>query len=351
MADRVRVVHYINQAFAGIGGEEHADRRVELRDGVVGASRALQQALRDAGTVVATIVCGDNYAVEEPQALEDIRAALAKVNPDLVIAGPAFDAGRYGVACTDVCAIAEKMGIPAVTGMDPENPGRVGERRRRYIVPTGSNATEMATALRSMVALGMELVRGEEVGPAATEGYLPRGIRKLTHAEKPGYERAVEILMARIQGRPFRSEVPLSEQNYEQVPPAPSVRNLSEATIAFVVSAGIVPMGNPDKLPGGHSEDIYPYSIDGVEALEVGTWMSAHGGFNTTILNTIDPNYALPLFTLRALEREGVIGKIHPYFYSTVGAGTGVRKSMEMGARVARELKEAGVNAVLEVAT
>jgi len=351
VAEPVRVVHYINQAFAGVGGEEHADHPVELRNGVVGASRALQQALGGQGKVVATLFCGDNYAVEEPQALVDIRAALAKVKPDLVIAGPAFDAGRYGVACTDVCALAEEMDIPAVTGMDPENPGRIGERRRRYIVPTGSNVTQMSAALRSMAALGIKLVHGDEIGSAANEGYLPRGIRKLTPASKPGYERALEMLMARIQGRPFHSEVPLSEQNYEQVPPAPPVRNLSKATIAFVVSAGVVPLGNPDKLPGGHSEDIHAYSIDGVDTLEVGTWMSAHGGFNTTILNTIDPNYALPLSTLRVLEREGVIGKIHPYFYSTVGAGTPVRTSMRMGARVARELKEARVDAVFEVAT
>ncbi len=79
--------------------------------------------------------------------------------------------------------------------------------------------------------------------------------------------------------------------------------------------------------------------------------MSAHGGFNTTILNTMDPNYAMPLRTLREFEGQGVIREIHPYFYSTVGAGTAVRKSMEMGQKVAAELKEAHVDAVIEVAT
>ena len=28
---------------------------------------------------------------------------VKKYNPDLFIAGPAFNAGRYGVACGDIC--------------------------------------------------------------------------------------------------------------------------------------------------------------------------------------------------------------------------------------------------------
>ena len=45
-------------------------------------------------------------------------------NADLFIAGPAFNAGRYGVACGTVCdMIKEELGIPVVTGMYVENPG------------------------------------------------------------------------------------------------------------------------------------------------------------------------------------------------------------------------------------
>lgn len=351
MTEKLRVVHYINQAFAGIGGEKHADMPLEVHEGIIGAARAAQAALGDDGEIVATIVCGDNYAVEEPEALEGARDALQRHRPDLVLAGPAFDAGRYGVACGDVCRIAGELGIPAVTGMHPENPGRVGVNRQTYAVPTGASTVEMTAALGKMVSLGRKMVAGVDLGSAAEDGYLPRGVRKVVRTDKTGLDRALQILKERLEDRPFKSEIDLSQQQYEQVAPAPPVRNLSEAKIAFVVSAGIVPSGNPDGLPGGQSQDIYRYSIDGVDALKVGSWMSAHGGFNTTILNTQDPNYAMPLPTLRELERQGVIKEIHPYFYSTVGAGTSVRKSREMGKKVASELKEAGVDAVIEVAT
>ena len=40
---KLRVVHYINQFFANIGGEEKADYKPELREGNVGPGLAFQQ--------------------------------------------------------------------------------------------------------------------------------------------------------------------------------------------------------------------------------------------------------------------------------------------------------------------
>jgi len=41
----------------------------------------------------------------------------------LVIAGPAFNAGRYGTACGAICAaVQQELKIPAVTAMFPEIP-------------------------------------------------------------------------------------------------------------------------------------------------------------------------------------------------------------------------------------
>ena len=42
---KYKVVHYINQFFAGIGGEEKADYTPELREGVVGPGMGLKAAL------------------------------------------------------------------------------------------------------------------------------------------------------------------------------------------------------------------------------------------------------------------------------------------------------------------
>ena len=59
---KLRVVHYINQFFANIGGEEKADYPAELRVGeVVGPGMALAQKFGEEAEIVATIVCGDSY--------------------------------------------------------------------------------------------------------------------------------------------------------------------------------------------------------------------------------------------------------------------------------------------------
>jgi len=65
----MRVVHYLNQFFGGIGGEEVADTEPQIRDGAVGPGRLLEQVLGDDSKVVRTVICGDNYAAENLDAL------------------------------------------------------------------------------------------------------------------------------------------------------------------------------------------------------------------------------------------------------------------------------------------
>ena len=57
----LRIVHYINQFFAQIGGEEKADIPAELREGIVGPGSAFQAAFKGEAEIVATIICGDSY--------------------------------------------------------------------------------------------------------------------------------------------------------------------------------------------------------------------------------------------------------------------------------------------------
>ena len=348
MGQPARIVHYVNQFFGGIGGEDKADTPLQVREGPVGPGRAIQQIVGAQGTVVATLIGGDDYVAErEDEVGAAIREALERHRPDLVLAGPAFDSGRYGLGCALTCRVAQSLGIAAVTGMYPDNAAIITHRRELLAVPTGLDPTEMKAILTRMVGLGLRRVHGEPLGSAAEEGYIPRGIRRLVLKDKVGYERAVNMLLAQVAGRPVASEIQV--QQYDRVPPAPPVGDLSRSIIGIVVSTGIVPRGNPDHLPGARALAAGRYSIDGLGSLDVTRWESAHGGFNTKILNTRSPDYALPLGTLRALEAEGAIGGIHPWFYSTVGNQTAVGPARAIGRRVAEEFRDAGVAAALQV--
>ena len=57
---KIRIVHYINQFFAGIGGEEKGDAPLEFVDEPKGPGIGIKGALGDEVEIVRTIWCGDN---------------------------------------------------------------------------------------------------------------------------------------------------------------------------------------------------------------------------------------------------------------------------------------------------
>lgn len=350
MSDPMKVVHFLNQFFGGIGGEEQAYEPVQLKDGAIGPGRALQAALGDKATVVATIVAGDNYFTEETQtATHAAGELLDQLKPDVLIAGPAFDAGRYGLACAEMCRLAQAREIKAVTGMHPDNAGILTYRQEILAVSTGTDTTQMAQILGKMAGLAMRLVGGEELASAQEEGYVPRGFRREVMHEKYGYERAVDMLVARLTGKPFVSEMMLT--GYDDIVPAPPLQDLRGAVIGLVSSGGLVPRGNRDRLVGSKAEQFFKYDVSEVDSLSVDKWESVHGGFGTLILNTKDPNYAMPLSTVRHLEKQGAIKGIYPEFFTTTGNGTAVSSARRMGSEIAAELKGNHVDGVLLVAT
>ena len=113
----MKAVHYVNQFFAGMGGEEQAETPPTRLDGPVGPGRGLAAALDDV-EIVATLACGDDYFAEhEDEALAALLEMLADIEPDVLVAGPAFGSGRYGYACARFAAMAAGRGIPAVAAM------------------------------------------------------------------------------------------------------------------------------------------------------------------------------------------------------------------------------------------
>ena len=351
MSNTVRVLHYLNQFFGGLGGEEEANRSIEAREGPVGPGNALQNVLGSEATVVATLIGGDNYTAEyQDETAKAVQDGIARFRPDVVIAGPAFDAGRYGLACAIICLASQKSNVPAITAMHPDSPGVITHGRDLIVVPTGTEVSEMQAILQKVSRLALKMARREELGPALEEGYLPRGIRRPILRPKTGAERAVDILEARMTGQPFASEA--ARRDFDLVSPPPSIPDLGQATVAMVSTGGLVPKGNPDRLESGRTtERAHKYSVEGLPEFTIEGWEVIHTGYRSHIVNSRDTNYQLPLRSLRALEGQGKIGKLHPYFYSTAGNGMSVKAATRVGQQIAGDFKEAGVNAVVLVAT
>lgn len=348
--DALRVVCYLNQFFGQLGGEEKAGVGPQVVDGAVGAARAVQQALGNAGTVVATVICGDNYVAEQSErALSELLALVTPHRPDLVIAGPAFLAGRYGVACGALCAAAQAaLKIAAVTGMHAENPGVDLYRRRVHIVETGADAARMLDEARRLVSLGVKLARGEAVGAPAADGYFARGVTRNVVAGASAAERVTAMLLDKLAGRPFASEVPLPD--FQHVPAPRLHKTLEGATIALVTDGGLVPRGNPDGIEALNATRYGAYSIEGKSGLDPAQYDNPHRGYDTSFVKQ-DPHRLVPVDVARELEQRGAIGKLHETVYSTVGVATTLAHSARMGREIAEQLRAAGVDAVILTST
>lgn len=350
MNKSLKVVHYLNQLFGGIGGEEKASLGPQVKDGSVGPGKAIQNVLKDKGDIVATLICGDNYFVERTEeATQELLRLIIPYQPDILLAGPAFNAGRYGVACGEVCKVVQnRLGIPAVTGMYEENPGVDLYKKDVYIIRTADSALGMAAAVPLMVNLAWKLAAKGKIGKPNEEGYFARGFSRNETLKKTAAERAVDVLLAKIKNQPFESEV--SVPHFEHVMPAAAIKDLSLARICLVTDGGLVPKGNPDKLLPRSATRFGSYRIKGLGVLSPEAYEAYHVGHDTSFINQ-DPHRLVPLDVMRDLEKEGVIGRLHEIFITTAGVAASLANSQKLGQGIAEQLKAEVVNAVILTST
>jgi glycine reductase len=341
----MRVVHYINQFYAGLGGEEAAGTGPQVIDGPVGPGRLLAQLLGDTHQIVATVVCGDDHAVTTAGVTEQLLAMARDAGAELLVAGPAFGSGRYGLACARLAAAATAAGLPSLAAMHPDNPG-LGEAGTAPVVASGASAREMKPSLETLAPAVAKLAAGEELTEA--DGRVGRTARRGRLVERTAAERAVALVLRRLAGEAGVTEIPLG--GFDSVVPAAPVERPADATVALLTEGALVPAGNPDRLESARATRWLRYSLAGLDGLASGEWESVDGGFATTAANA-DPNRLVPLDVARALERENAIGTLHGELLVTVGNGTPVATARRFGVEWAAKLRAAGVQATILAAT
>lgn len=341
-----RIVHYINQFYAGIGGEDKANTPPEKRDGFAGPGMALNAALKDVAEIVGTVICGDSYFNEN---VESASAAVLDMikgyDPQIVVVGPGFNAGRYGMACGMVAKLVdENLGIPVVGGLYIENPGLEMYKRHGYFVETGNSATSMRQAIPAMAAIVKKLIAGEEV----TEGYVPKGLRRNYFAAERGSSRAVKLLLKKLAGEPFETEYPMPV--FDRVDPQPAIADITKAKIALVSSGGPVPKGNPDRIESSSASKYGKYSLKDITDFTPDNGETAHGGYDPVYAN-LDLDRVLPVDVVKELVAAGEIGSLHEYWYATVGNGTSVANAKAFAAAIAEDLLADNVQGVILTST
>lgn len=344
-----KIVFYTNQFFGQIGGEDKAYTEPQFHNGPIGNANAFTDKLENS-EIIHTIICGDNYYVENMHEVKEfIKEKLKNVNFDLLIAGPAFNAGRFGIACGDVCLFIKKeYNVEAITGLYEENPAVEMYKKDIYILRVGKSAAGIRKAIPLMAEFANKLLRKDKIGSPSAEQYFAKGKRINVFKEKNGAERAVEMLLKRLHDEPYDTELEISV--YEKVEPAAPIMDLKKAKIALCTSGGIVPFGNPDHIPAATAKIYKMYDVSNKEMLKEGEFESVHAGYDPVYANK-DPNRVAPLDVLKKLKEENMIGDVYPYLISTTGNSTSVADATRMGKEIAEKLVEDGVDGVILTST
>lgn len=346
----MRIGYYLNQFFGGIGAEEHAGKGLEIRQGAFGPGKLFESLLGGNTRVVLTFVCGDNHAVEHQSEL--IASVLERIRSeklDLFVAGPCFDAGRYGMAAGALCrAVQSELGIPAVTAMSEENPGVDLHRDALYIIDSGTNVAKMRDAVVKMATLSRKLLATEPIGLPSEEGYFQRGWLRDQLVEKRAATRLVDMLMAKISGAPFESE--MLPTPFAPVPMPAAVKDIAKAKVMLVTDGGLVPKGNPDRIEGTAATRWGAYNIERRDDLRAEDYEVSHGGYDTRFVQE-DPDRLVPLDVLREMEKSGAIGKVHDEFISTCGRSNPLSNTRRLGREIAEKVRQEGVDAVILTST
>ena len=280
-----------------------------------------------------------------------MRNAIDRFQPDFFLAGPAFNAGRYGIACAKACSwVRDNWRIPAITGMHENNPGTQEIGRQVFVMQTGTSTASMAEAAKRFSALLELLIAQDPAGAEAfrAEHCLPIPRRFTVRTGKPDYVRAVDLLLAKLSGETYESEIPLIATAKHAIPNLTG--SLKDATVALVTEGGLVPKGNPDRLESSRGSRYFKYSLAGLDDLKCGDFAAMHTGYDTSMVDE-DPDRIVPLDAMRELEKNQRFKKLHESYFVTTGTGAMPSKMAELGAGIAGELANSGVNAVILTAT
>lgn len=162
----IRIVQFLNQVQAGLGGDERMDIKPQAQNGAVGMGMVLKSILMSRGAdIVGTVVCGDNYFLENKEkAIEEVTDMIKKFNANVVICGPALNYKRYGDCCGYlVLSIKDKLNIPAFAAMSKDSTGTELFKEKIYIVETPNRGgTGLNKSLRNISDFAIKLAKGEQ---------------------------------------------------------------------------------------------------------------------------------------------------------------------------------------------
>jgi glycine reductase len=166
---------------------------------------------------------------------------------------------------------------------------------------------------------------------------------------KTGAERAVNMVLDRIAGRPWESEV-IVDGAFPTVKVASGIKDITKARIAFVCGGGLVKIGEEPFTHSGAVDGRWAkYNLAGMNALSPEEWEVHHSGYTPDWIKE-DPHRLHPLPEIRQLEKEGKC-KVSPILYSWSSLFSKMVGCRKVAEGILPFLKEDQIDAVITDAT
>lgn len=160
----------------------------------------------------------------------------------------------------------------------------------------------------------------------------------------PSPARCLDMLLDKYYGRDYQTEVLMISPEKPALPRLK--RKLCDATIMLITDGGIVPKGNPDRIPSTSSDRFGVYSVHNTPSLCAEDYEISHQGYDNSFVEN-NPNRLIPVDALRELEQTGIIGKLHNSFISTTGVMTSTEQSKSLGKEIAQYVATQSVDGVI----
>lgn len=161
-------------------------------------------------------------------------------------------------------------------------------------------------------------------------------------------KRCVSMLLAKYYGKSYHTEVdmysPIQVDNPTLKVP------LANAKIILITDGGLVPLGNPDRIPPTNASSFGIYSFGKCKSLGVGDYEVSHQGYCHDEIDC-NPNRLLPVDILTFLTDQGIVGELYPYFISTTGVMVPCEDAKTLGSHIADFVNNRPVDAAIIVST
>lgn len=157
-----------DQTQAGLGGKENPNLPLGGKNMMIGSANMIEPYLKDVdGKVVACLYCGDGYFRENKEEVRfKMTGMIKKLNPDVVICGPAFNYAGYAEMCAVLAEdINKKANIPALAAMSQENEQTIENYKGliNIVKMPKKGGTGLTESLKNICILAKKLVDGEDV--------------------------------------------------------------------------------------------------------------------------------------------------------------------------------------------